>query len=190
MRNVLFCNNGWQRNYRGLSHDPIFNGGTNENYYHECANFERTPEGFYFGHVETFREDLQKDFQLKLENFDVHPSAMSIKNIFVIHTATPNGGGNAIVGAYKDCEVFRHRQYHKFYPTNVHSKNRVDSYRLRSKKAHLIPTDERDFIVPRGQKNWPGHFPVFYANLHINMNPSLHAFLKDAFSYFDEAFAL
>ncbi len=159
MGDILFCNIGWMSRYEGLKGRPdkIVGGGqyvTDNETGHEVCNFLACGDGFVYGHVETIQG--KKDRKIRIETLG--GSGDYVKGIDVIWTATdPDEGGRRIVGWYRNATVFRQRQKFLRAPSKQHSRDEIDSYRIRALAgdAQRLDLEDRTLALGRGS-GWMG----------------------------------
>jgi len=170
---IVFCNIGWMNNYDGIRGDSIQRGGSynKDAIGHEVCNF--TPSrGKVYGFV-------QSPGQIAVERLGASRKDDRAESVTVVWTASPDTGGTAIVGWYTNATVFRELQVNS-HPSRKHSSNNIFEYRVvaSAENAHLIPSQERDFIIPRGKKGGIGQSNVWYAD-----KPESQALVQDVVKY-------
>lgn len=156
---IVFCNIGWMKRYDGIQEDSIQRGGSyNKNAIgHEVCNF--TPcRGKVYGYV-------QPTGRISVERLGAPRGADQADGVTVIWTAGPDAGGTAIVGWYTNATLFRDLQDIPS-PCKKHRSNNIWQYRVSAsaENAHLIPEQERDFLIPRRVKGGIGQSNVWYAD--------------------------
>jgi 5-methylcytosine-specific restriction protein A len=155
---IVFCNVGWMNHYDGIDGDSIQRGGSynKEAVGHEVCNFT-SHNGRVYGYV-------QPTGRIAVERLGAAKSSDRADNVTVIWTAGPDTGGTAIVGWYTNATVCRDLQPIP-NPSKKHQINNISEYRIvtLAKNATLIPTAERDFLIPRGTKGGIGQSNVWYA---------------------------
>jgi len=134
---------------------------------HEVCNFLPGTDGYVYGHVETIRNGV--DRQIELKNIVANAGnagAESMNGVDVVWVAThPDEGGRRVVGWYRNATVYRRRQkYEKAVLTRQHKKDEIHSYRIRAKEgdATLLRLEDRSDPALRlgkgegwiGQTNW------------------------------------
>lgn len=156
---IVFCNIGWMNHYDGIHGDSIQRGGSynKEEVGHEVCNFTSCNEKVY-GYV-------QPTGRISVERLGATKSSENATGVTVIWTAGPDTGGTAIVGWYTNATVFRNLQQIP-NPSQKHQINNISEYRIvaLAENAHLIPTLERDFLIPRRVKGGIGQSNVWYAD--------------------------
>lgn len=156
---IVFCNIGWMKNYDGIQGDSIQRGGSynKDAVGHEVCNFTAC-RGKVYGYV-------QPTGRISVERLGASKGADKADGVTVIWTAGPNAGGTAIVGWYTNATVFRDFQEIP-NPCKKHRSNNITEYRIVApiENAHLIPEQERDFLIPRRVKGGIGQSNVWYAD--------------------------
>lgn len=158
---VLFCNIGWMSRYDGIDGDSIQRGGAynKEAIGHEVCNFSNVDSKVY-GYV-------RLDGCIKIMRLGAGKNDESIEGVTVIWVASPDSGGTAIVGWYKNATVFRDPQKIK-KGSCLQKKNGLNGYRYRiladASNATLLPIEKRGFMVPRAVKGGIGQSNVWYAD--------------------------
>lgn len=170
---IVFCNIGWMNHYDGIQGDSIQRGGSynKDSVGHEVCNF--TPcNGRVFGYV-------QPTGRISVERLGATKGADHADGVTVVWTAGPDMGGTAIVGWYTNATVFRELQAIP-NPSKKHRSNNISEYRIVAsiENAHLIPTTERDFLIPRRVKGGIGQSNVWYAD-----KPESVALVADVIKY-------
>lgn len=155
---IVFCNVGWMNNYNGIQGDSIQRGGSynKKDIGHEVCNF--TPHnGKVYGYV-------QPTGRISVERLGARKTSDHADGVTVVWTAGPDKGGTAIVGWYTNATVFRDLQKIP-NPSQKHRINNISEYRIvaPAENSHLIPTQERDFLIPRRVKGGIGQSNVWYA---------------------------
>ncbi|RED11964.1 HNH endonuclease [Pontivivens insulae] len=141
MKPVLLCRPSWRATYRSLD-EPFY---TSQSYPLKhgvdmvALNMWPWPTGF-MGHIPN------RDQSIDIGNLGATSSADYIDGVLVIWCARPkNGSEMVIVGFYDDARVFRSPQEHPELTSELgHSAN----YQAQSRKAVLIPENERHFTIP------------------------------------------
>lgn len=156
---IVFCNIGWMNHYDGIQGDTIQRGGSynKDAIGHEVCNF--TPcDGKVYGYV-------QPTGSISVNRLGGAKGSDQADNVTVVWTAGPDTGGTAIVGWYTNATVYRDLQAIPS-PHKKHRDNNISEYRIVAsvKNAHLIPTIERDFLIPRRVKGGIGQSNVWYAD--------------------------
>ncbi|WP_249979228.1 HNH endonuclease [Vreelandella olivaria] len=156
---IVFCNIGWMKHYDGIQGDSIQRGGSynKDAVGHEVCNF--TPcKGKVYGYV-------QPTGRISVERLGASKGAEQADGVTVVWTAGPDAGGTAIVGWYTNATVFRDLQDIP-NPCKSHRSNNISGYRIVAsvEDVHLIPTQERGFLIPRRVKGGIGQSNVWYAD--------------------------
>lgn len=156
---ILFCNIGWMERYDGIDGDSIQRGGSynNDSIGHEVCNFTNA-NGKIYGYVQpTGRINIEKLGAKKGEEF--------VDGVTVIWTAGPESGGTAVVGWYTNATVYRELQRIS-KPPKIHKKNGIKVYRISASASdvRLLPTYEREFMIPRAVKGGIGQSNIWYAD--------------------------
>lgn len=156
---MLFCNVGWMQKYNGIEGDSIDRGGLyNENETgHEVCNFS-VVRGNVYGYV-------QPTGQIKIERLGANKKDEFISGVTVVWTASPESGGTAVVGWYKNATVYREYQA---LPTQVklQKENGLNHYRVKAfaSDSTLLPPEERTLLIPRRVTGGMGQSNVWYAD--------------------------
>ncbi len=173
----LFCNIGWMENYSGLSHtkDKLIGGGkwvVKNKTGHEVCNFLPCGDTTY-GHVESVIGE--KDTQVRIEKLGATKLSEEVNGVDVIWTAThPTEGGRRVIGWYRNATVYRGRQSFTSFPTKQHKLDNINSFRIKAKKVVLLPSQDRDLVIPKGP-GWMGEKAWWYAD---NGQPEVSTFLE------------
>lgn len=171
MQRVLFARVGYMEYYQGLSTERPVNGGNynDSEYGHEAFNFSKEADGFCYGYVQPPRGKKENnDPRLGIERID--PECIDqdfVENVLVIWVATKPkelGGGQCVIGWFKDATVYR-----CFQPINKGInrrplKNFHFNIKCKSKNAFLLPQRKRKLIIPMPIKHRSsmGESNVFY----------------------------
>lgn len=145
--------------YNGIKGDSIERGGShNETEVgHEVCNFAAVG-GNVYGYV-------RPTGKIKIEKLGAGKEDESVSGVTVIWTASPESGGTAVVGWYKNATVYREYQT---LPkrTGLQKNNKLKSYHIVASEndATLLPPDERTLLIPRGVKGGIGQSNVWYAD--------------------------
>ena len=147
--------------YVGSDGDPIRGGGAfnEENVGHEVCNFSSV-QGRVYGYV-------QSKGRIKIERLGVDKKAESVSGVTVVWTApAPHQTKEAVVvGWYRNATVYRELQQ---IPEDAkwHKKNGVPHYRITAlfNDVMLLLPNERDCVIPRGQKHFMGQRNIWYAH--------------------------
>ncbi|MBT2785492.1 MULTISPECIES: HNH endonuclease [unclassified Halomonas] len=170
---IVFCNIGWMKNYDGIQGDAIQRGGSynKDSVGHEVCNFTHC-RGKIYGYV-------QPTGRISVERLGAPKGAEQADGVTVVWTAGPDTGGTAIVGWYTNAKVFRDLQDIPS-PCKKHRDNKISEYRIvaSADNAHLIPAEERDFLIPRRVKGGIGQSNVWYAD-----KPESAALVADVIKY-------
>ncbi|MFI3046491.1 HNH endonuclease [Pseudomonas coronafaciens] len=156
---VIFCNTGWMEYYNGIDGDSIQRGGSynNDSIGHEVCNFTNA-RGKVYGYVQpTGRINIGKLGAKKGDEY--------VDGVTVIWTAGPDSGGTAVVGWYKNATVYRELQRIS-KPTKTHKNNEIEIYRISASASdvRLLPSCEREFMIPRAVKGGIGQSNIWYAD--------------------------
>lgn len=156
---IIFCNTGWMEHYNGIDGDSIQRGGSynNNSIGHEVCNFTDA-SGRIYGYVQpTGRINIEKLGAKKGEEY--------AEGVTVIWTAGPDSGGTAVVGWYKNATVYRELQRIS-KPSKTHKKNGIEFYRISASASDvkLLPTRDRDLMIPRAVKGGIGQSNIWYAD--------------------------
>ena len=173
---IIFCNIGWMKHYDGIQGDSIQRGGSyNRNAVgHEVCNF--TPcSGRVYGYV-------QPTGRVAVERLGAVKEADHADGVTVVWTAGPDTGGTAIIGWYTNATVYRDLQVIR-NPSRTHRSNNISKYRITAalENAHLIPTAERGFLIPRRVKGGIGQSNVWYADKPESTGDKVKSGVCDAF---------
>ena len=156
---ILFCNVGWMKLYNGIDGDSIQRGGSynHEAVGHEVCNFSDVDTKVY-GYV-------QPTGRLNISRLGAGKNDDYAGGVTIIWTASPNSGGTAIVGWYKNAKVYRDPQPIK-KPTRLQKKNGINNYLISALASDttLLPVNERSFMIPRAIKGGIGQSNVWYAD--------------------------
>ena len=155
--------------YRGLSDDDRIVGKSKhlkeEGWGYEVCNFKKY-KGRVYGFVQRpWKRNSSGFVDIKLErilNDKKKKNVPKVENVLVIWIARHPDGGRFVVGWYRNATVFRECQ--KFAPVPpLHKKNYLRGYRILTKSGdeELLPTHERNILVPRGE-GWMGQSSIWY----------------------------
>lgn len=161
---ILFCNIGWMRDYRGITHDDTVEyRGLNSNRGHEGLeeyNFLQK-NGFCFGYVSAAC-GFEEFIQIHIEKIDrLGLSEEMTHNVLVIWTSEDFNTQKhvKIVGWYKDAEVFRWCRDDGIAFYNI---------RALAENCTLLPLDFRTFEIERSAKEeegvWFNQDNIWYAD--------------------------
>lgn len=138
-RRIIFCNIGWMKYYKGVGKkDQIVHGGgyvEKNGSGHECCNFCPCVDGYVYGYVQPHNDSIRID-----SHFGIDLEQKSVDNVIVVWIAT-DGLESQIVGWYKNAIVFSERQKIP-HQTDVHKKNRVEFFYMKTKKENAVLLDE------------------------------------------------
>lgn len=156
---ILFCYIGWMKNYDGIGGDSIERGGSNikqKNDWEVC-NFTQSHE-YVYGY-------LRLSGKIRIERLGAKKDDEKIDGITVVWLASPKSGGAAVVGWYKNATIFRDLQKQK-HPSLKHRENEISVFRIKAlfEDAFLLPSHERNLIIPRLVKGGVGRSSIWYAN--------------------------
>ena len=180
-KNVLFARVGFMKYYMGPQEGdfkPIGGGKYNkENEGYEAYNFfdvNGKVYGFFQPYVSKDKEYYDHQIELGKINPD-YRNKESIDNVLVIFFATePQGGGQFIVGWYKNATVYRYIQ------SSEDSRREKRDYNLvtETKNAVLLPVENRSHRVGHNLKGVkagnPGTANVFYLSQNIGQLKDLY----------------
>lgn len=153
---VVFFRTPWMKDYNGITDDDVpVNGGSwvKENSdAHEAHNFTNC-SGWVYGFVQPITLDIKR----------IDKNARdSVTNTLVIFFSTKPGGGQYIVGWYKNAEVFKN------WGTIIHPKRetKYKEYHAKAlfKDAHLVKVKDRRYELPVR----PGEKNVWYGKDYLN----------------------
>ena len=171
MQRVLFARIGYMEYYLGLSTERPINGGSyNENECgHEAFNFSREADGFCYGYVQPPRgKQINNVPRLRIERIDPECKNQDyVENVLVIWIATKPkelGGGQCVIGWYKEATVYRCFQPIKKGINRRSLKNFHFNIKCKSENAFLLPQRKRKLIIPKPIKHHSsiGQSNVFY----------------------------
>ena len=153
---ILFARIGYMQYYQGVdSERPIGGGYYNENEIgHEAFNFKREADGFCYGYVQPPRGTSDNE-NPRLNISRICPTCKKedfVKNVLVIWVATrPKefGGGQYVVGWYKDATVYREFQKIGKDIDRHPLKNFHYNIKCKSSDAVLLPTNKRKVYIPK-----------------------------------------
>jgi hypothetical protein len=158
---ILLARVGFMKFYQGSKpgdEKPIGGGSYNdEDIGHEIYNFLNV-KGICYGY---FKPNMKSPFEINLGRIEKDCTDDKIDNVLVIWFATkPGGGGQVVIGWYKNATVFRAIQSHKDLPLRGYNiKASVDD-------CVLLPISKRKFPVGHGikgeKKGKPGQANAFY----------------------------
>jgi hypothetical protein len=112
----------------------------------------------------------------------------SIDGVDVVWIARePERGGRRVVGWYRNATVYHHRQEFENYPSPQHSKDEIDTYRIRarSEDATLLPLEDRSdprFRLGTG-KGWIGHTNWWFPEQQSD--PAIKEFVRGLREFID-----
>lgn len=159
MKKMIFLNIGWMKDYQGLKSDKIIGGGEfvkKYKYGHEIFNFSPF-KGYMYGYVQPIHS-------INIERLGADKKDEFIDGILAVWVSKSPLGGTKIVGWYKNATIYRK---HQLAPQN--SNRRYKDHELgyfvkaREKDFVLLPIDERNFDIPRGEAGM-GQSNVWYAD--------------------------
>ena len=161
---VLFARIGYMKFYQGPQRGdekPIGGGKYNKSGIgHEAFNFKNI-DGKLYGY---FQPHMKDPYEIKLERID--PSSAkksSVENVLVIWFArNPIGGGQVIVGWYKNATVYREIQKDNPLPERHNYYHNVSCF---TKDATLLPITKRKYQIGHNFKSKhgnPGQANAFY----------------------------
>jgi hypothetical protein len=177
---VLFARIGWMKFYTGAVDEKPIGGGsyTKDQIGSELFNFKDV-DGFLYGFVKG--GSRSKAFNLRRIDPKA-PGAGNVEHVTVVFVATdPKGGGQKVVGWYKDATVYSKWIPHPIQPP--YKKRVAYCIKAPSVEARLVPTRYRTEELPGG-KGGMGHSNVRYAVTHgrVDLKPWMSGVLK----YVDE----
>lgn len=154
--NVLFARIGYMQYYQGADTEKPVNGGKHniENIGHEAFNFRREKDGFCYGYVQPPR-GKKKNNNPRLNIGRINPACKKsdyVKDVLVIWVATKPkeyGGGQYVVGWYKNATVFREFQLLNKNIRRYPLKDACYNIKCRSEDAVLLPAQKRKLSIPR-----------------------------------------
>lgn len=159
MQHVLFARIGYMQYYKGVAVEkPVNGGGHNEaNIGHEAFNFNCENDGFCYGYVQPPRGNAE-NYNPRLNIDRINPSFKEkdyIKNVLVIWVATKPkelGGGQYVVGWYKNATVYREFQKIDKNINRYPLKNFHYNIKCNSDDVVLLPVNKRNLYIPRSSK--------------------------------------
>lgn len=153
---IVFFRTPWMKYYNGITEEDIpVNGGSwvkdNEDA-HEAHNFTNC-SGWVYGFVQPKQLDISRIYKY---------AGDSVLNTLVVFFSTKPGGGQYIIGWYKNAEVFKNWG-------TINHKNREPQYKeyhakALKKDAYLVPVKDRRYKLPVR----PGEKNVWYGKEHLN----------------------
>lgn len=180
---LLFARVGWMKWYRGPQPDdekPVGGGSYNkESLGHEAFNF-RPLGGYMLGY---FQPRLRADYasSIALERIVSDSGGRTeLGGVLAVFVATdPKGGGQRVVGWFRDATVYRHER------TSNDRRRNSFSYYLKTPAASavLVPEEKRWFTIPQGKGAF-GQANVCYP-LDIAGKPKQARWMEDAVEYID-----
>lgn len=162
---VIFARIGFMKYYQGPQigdETPIAGGGYNrEELGHEVFNFKPVGRNMY-GY---FHPHMKPPYNINLKRIDPTSKDDYVENVLVIFFAKdPNGGGQVIVGWYKDARVYRSFQK----PSNQPERNNFKFYITTTiDNATLLPINKRYYKIGHRLKTKegnPGETNAFYTH--------------------------
>ena len=153
--------------YEGLDNDKIERGGEYNQHSkgEEICNFSNN-NGIVYGYVRANRETIL----IERLGLDANKRDDSVSGVTVVWTAVPEeGGGTVVVGWYEDATVYRKVQTLE-NPNEIQEKNGVLLYHVMapSDKAVLLPVEQRELQIPRGEKSGIGQSNIWFADKEEN----------------------
>jgi hypothetical protein len=159
MKPILVLNIAWMRDYRGVTGDTpegtfrfMREGGTP----HEVLNFLPT-HGRYYGYAPVHSGTIN------IARLGASPDDDFIDNVLVVWTARRPGGGRVIVGWYDGARVFAtYQERSETAETRAVGSPLYYIVAARTAACRLLKLDERVFLIPQGQKGFPGQAASFF----------------------------
>lgn len=157
---ILFCNVGWMKYYNGIDGDSLERGGQYNQHStgSEVCNFSNDTGNLY-GFVQPTGQKIM------IERLGAGKKDDSVSGVTVVWTASPEEGGTAVVGWYKDATIFREAQKIA-KPSAIQKKNGVSTFRIKApaEKAVLLPIEHRKPMIRRAVKGGIGQSNVWFAD--------------------------
>ena len=181
---MVFFRIGWMECYQGPEGDRIAGGGrfvAENEWGGEIFNFQPF-KGSVYGHVQPSGQtnDINR---LGATDADDH-----VAGVLAVWVARKPEGGNYIVGWYTNAAVYR--EWQKPPPgSDRHIRDRTDmeyyNVTALADDAVLLPSDERQFEIPRARRNRPGmgQSNVWYAD---NNDGKVREFKRKVLEYIEK----
>lgn len=154
--NVLFARIGYMQYYQGADTERPVNGGKHniENIGHEAFNFRREKDGCCYGYVQPPR-GTKKNNDPHLNIGRINPAFKKsdcVTDVLVIWVATKPkeyGGGQYVVGWYKNATVYREFQPLSKNIRRYPLKDACYNIKCRADDVVLLPPQKRKLSIPR-----------------------------------------
>lgn len=168
---MIFLRTGWMKHYRGVTDDdPISGGGrfVDENQFgHEMFNFLPF-NGRVYGYCRNTRSGKQNDAQgsgIKLERLGGHKTDRQLDGVLVVWLAKRNPSRTEIVGWYRNATAYRYWQEAPEKSNRVF-KGEAFGFHVSAGAgdAILLPSERREFVIPRKGPGIIGQANVWYAD--------------------------
>lgn len=171
---ILFARIGYMQYYQGVdSERPIGGGYYNENEIgHEAFNFKQEADGFCYGYVQPPRGTTDNENpRLNIGRIDpARKREEFVENVLVVWIATrpkEYGGGQYVVGWYKNATVYR--EFQKIDKNIDRHPLKDFHYNIKCyyKDAVLLPTNKRKIYIPKPNK---GNASMGQANVYYTLD--------------------
>ncbi|MFI3272048.1 MAG: HNH endonuclease [Pseudomonadota bacterium] len=171
MTNLLVCNIGWMKEYKGVTEsDSKPQGGGQYNIDHvghEACNFLPCDDGYCYGYVEA----SNKNSTIDITNFDkeANQEIDGITVVWVSRNPDPKDDRTVVVGWYKNATIFRNPKKNTLYPSYVHKANKISFYNIRARieDVVLLSETDRNYGIPRTrskEQSGIGRSNIWYAS--------------------------
>ena len=169
---MVVFNIAWMERYRGEPNDIPVNGGSYPKETRKAGEREnfKPDNGAYYGYVR-----IPKGGRMTLERLGAEAGADYVDDVTVVFTATPEEGGNRVVGWYRKARVWRESQ-----------EGRDLHYRARASKRHcrLLKPEDRRFVVSDVVERTGGEFTP--GRSRYTDNKEAKAFAKELRKYIED----